>query len=202
MPVRLHTFARLYTLFAAVFLTLFGLLGTFAPKSPIPYQFLLLTRDSGYLFGVFPVNLVDSALYIFVGLLGFLYFAWPEFSSPRLYARGIALWYGILAVGGFFPIINSVYGLMPFWGWDIALHFSLCISAMFAGYWPFWVPNEAYDEGDADESGRPGVAKRRGFPMDRPDRDAPRPDRPAARPPAGSPGYRAPKFDAEGNPRP
>ncbi len=199
MPVRLHTFARYYALAAAAFLLLFGFLGFYGPKTPIPYEFLIFTRSSGYLFGAFPVNLLTNVQYLIWAGLGFAAFAWVDFAGPRIYARGVAIWYGLLAVGGLIPVVNSVYGLMPFWGWGMAVHFSLAISAAFAGYWPFWVPNEAYDEGDADESGRPGVPKRRGIP-NRP--TGPAEPRPAAgRAAPGSPDYVPPKYDARGNPR-
>ena len=200
MPVRLHIFARYYALAAAVFLLLFGVLGFVGPKVPIDFRYLIFTRSGGYLFGVFPVNLLTNVQYLIWSALGFFAFSWIDFASPRIYARGLAVWYGLLAFFGLFPVLNSVYGLMPFWGWSIALHATIATSAAFAGYWPFWVPNEAYDEGDADESGRPGVHKshrRRGHSMDA------RPPRPSIdRPAPGSPDYVPPKFDAHGNPRP
>ena len=219
----LRTYARLYTFLAAAVLILIGLLGFVLPGPRVDPRTLILYANAHYLFGVFPVNGIDNVHYILVGLIGLGMGTWPDYAGPRMYARGLTVWYGLLGLLGFVKVLNSVIFVMPIWGWDVALHLTIASVALFMGYWPFWLPNEAYDEGDADESGRPGVPKRPGTsihssggvsldrptPPARPPAPARPPTRPAVRPAADAngdgaakPKYRPPRFDGQGNPIP
>lgn len=212
--VHLRSFARTFALSAGAFLLLFGILGFVGPRphSQLVEDRMLVDAFGGNLFGLFPVNLLDNIHYILLGLLGLALGLWNEFVGPRMYARGAAVWFGLLAIMGLFPVLRSFFvGLMPLWGWDVALHFVIAGIALFMGYWPFWVPNEAYDEGDADESGRPGVPKRPHYDLtETPPGALPAARHPVVRPRAAAPDaddddtprYRPPRFDAQGNPIP
>ena len=74
----------------------------------------------GYLLGLFPVNVLDSALYLAIGVWGI--FAWSGAASAVGYARSIAVLYGLLAVMGLVPGLHTVFGLLPLHGHDVWLH--------------------------------------------------------------------------------
>ena len=55
----------------------------------------------GYLLGLFPVNIVHSAVHLAIGAWGIV--AWSGAASAVGYARSLAVLYGLLAVMGLVP---------------------------------------------------------------------------------------------------
>lgn len=109
-----------------------GLLGlvpamlTPPPADAPPASFTLLY---GYLLGLFPVNILHSALNIAVGAWGLA--AWRGTANPGLFARSITLLFGALALMGMLPLANTLFGWMPIHGHDVGLH---AITAAIAAY--------------------------------------------------------------------
>lgn len=95
------------------------------PADAPPTHFALLY---GYLFGLFPVNVMDTALHIGVGFWGLC--AWSRRCSAVAYARTLTLLFGALAVLGLLPGAQTLFGAMPIDGHDVWLH---AVSAL-AGY--------------------------------------------------------------------
>ncbi|HEV3010323.1 MAG TPA: DUF4383 domain-containing protein, partial [Burkholderiales bacterium] len=108
-----------------------------------------LTVLYGYLLGVFPVNVLHSAVHLAIGALGVG--AWQadhghgRITSPKMYARGLAIFYGALAVLGVIPATNTLFGMVPIHGHDVWLHAG---TAALAGY--FGWRSENYLERRAD----------------------------------------------------
>src|SRR5687767_15952879 len=67
------------------------------PDAP-PTTFAVLY---GYLLGLFPVNVLHSAVHIAIGAWGIA--AWRGMAHPAVYARSLAIFYGALAVMGLMP---------------------------------------------------------------------------------------------------
>src|SRR5687768_15081326 len=110
-------------------------------------------QNHGYLLGLFPVNLLHTLFHLFIGLFGLV--AAISFAGARLYARGLAIVYGALAILGLMPFTNTLYGLLPLHGNDIWLH---ALTALVAGYFG-WIADVAKsDQIDALE--RPAGLKR------------------------------------------
>jgi hypothetical protein len=86
----------------------------------------------GYLLGLFPVNLVHSLIHLTLGLLGLA--AWRNVQSARVYARGLAVFLGLLAVMGFMPAFSTTFGLIPLFGHDIWLHALEALAAACVGF--------------------------------------------------------------------
>jgi len=110
-----------------------GLLGlvpimlTSPPVNAPPATFTLLY---GYEFGLFPVNVLNSVMHIAIGAWGIA--AWRGSVSPTLFARGLALLFGLLAVMGMIPILNIMFGWMPIHGHSVWLHgFTAALAAYF-----------------------------------------------------------------------
>jgi hypothetical protein len=105
------------------------------PDAP-PTTFTLLY---GYLLGLFPVNILHSAVHLAIGAWGLM--AWRGASSPVVYARALALFYGALAVMGLIPGLNTMFGLLPLHSHDVWLHAGTAAIAAYFG-WRSEIPAE------------------------------------------------------------
>jgi hypothetical protein len=105
-----------------------------APEAP-PTTFTVLY---GNLLGLFPVNVLHSAVHLVIGVLGLAAWqadhVWHRMSSPRTYARALAVLYGTLAVLGLIPGLNTLFGMLPLYGHDVWLHLGTAILAAYFGW--------------------------------------------------------------------
>ena len=97
---------------------------------------LAVDAGSGALLGLFPVNVVHHLVHLLVGVLGIA--AYRAFDSARLYARGLAIVYGVLAVMGLISAANlhTMFGLTPLFSHDVWLHAGTAIIAAYFGWGP------------------------------------------------------------------
>jgi hypothetical protein len=86
----------------------------------------------GYLLGLFPVNVLHSAVHLAIGAWGIA--AWSGSVSARGYARSLAVIYGLLAVMGLVPGLNTVFGLIPIHSHDVWLHAGTAAIAAYFGW--------------------------------------------------------------------
>ena len=86
----------------------------------------------GYLLGLFAMNLLHTALNLMVGLWGIA--AWSGATSPVRYTRSMAVLFGVLAVMGLLPHLNTVFGIMPVYGHDVWLHAISAVAAAYFGW--------------------------------------------------------------------
>ncbi len=86
----------------------------------------------GYLFGLFHVNILHSLVHVLFGVMGLAMSR--RFDSARLYARIVAISYGVLAVMGLIPGLNTLFGLVPLHGNDVWLHLLLAAAAAYFGW--------------------------------------------------------------------
>jgi Domain of unknown function (DUF4383) len=99
------------------------------PMDAPPTHFAFLY---GYLLGLFPVNILHTVLNIVIGAAGLV--AWSGRMNATLYARALAWIFGVLAVMGMLPVLNTVFGLMPLHGHDIWLHAISALAAAYVGW--------------------------------------------------------------------
>ena len=99
------------------------------PSDAPPTHFTLLY---GYLLGLFPVNVLHSAVHLAIGAWGLA--AWRGMAEPRVYARALALFYGGLALLGLMPGTNTLFGLLPLHGHDVWLHGGTAAVAAYFGW--------------------------------------------------------------------
>lgn len=92
------------------------------------------TLEHGRLLGLFPVNALHNLFHIAFGIWGVA--AYRRFDSARFYARATAIVYAILAVAGFIPGLNTMWGLLPIHGNDIWLHLLIAAPAAYFGFAP------------------------------------------------------------------
>ncbi|MCC2642216.1 MAG: hypothetical protein K0S45_2629 [Nitrospira sp.] len=138
----IYTFAAIM---GAFFVTA-GLLGfapgfVSAPSTGDPS--LAIEQSYGYLFGLFPINLLHNLVHFLIGVAGLL--AWRNLWSPRTYARFLGGFYGLLAVMGLIPGLHTMMGLVPIFGHDIWLHaFSAALGIYFGWlYAPVGAPAQS-----------------------------------------------------------
>ncbi|HZO01295.1 MAG TPA: DUF4383 domain-containing protein [Burkholderiales bacterium] len=86
----------------------------------------------GYLLGLFPVNVLHSAVHVAIGAWGLA--AWRGMASPTVYARSLAIFYGALAVMGLIPGMNTLFGMLPMHGHDVWLHAGTAAVAAYFGW--------------------------------------------------------------------
>jgi len=86
----------------------------------------------GNLLGLFPVNLLHNCVHLILGLAGIL--SSIALDSSRVYSRIICGIYGFLAIIGFFPALNTTFGLMPVFGNNIWLHGITAAIAFYFGF--------------------------------------------------------------------
>lgn len=93
-----------------------------------------------YVFGLFPTNLLHNLVHCAVGLLGIA--SYTSSSSARLYNRGFAIAYALIAIMGLLPITKTTFGLMPIFGNNVWLN---ALTAAVAAYFGFAQPAQTTD---------------------------------------------------------
>jgi hypothetical protein len=86
----------------------------------------------GRLLGLFPVNLLHNLVHMLIGIWGLA--ASGSLPAARWFGRGLAVFYGVLAVLGLFPATQTLFGLVPIQGNDVWLH---ALTALVAAYFGF-----------------------------------------------------------------
>ncbi len=144
---------RTFTLSIGLAYCLAGVLGFFpglltAPAPDAPP----LSTPYGLLFGLFPVNSLHNIVYLGLGVWGLLIY--QDVTAARLYARGLAVLYGVLAVFGLIPNLNTTFGLIPLFGHDVWLHLLTALAAAYFGF----VSPVTLDIGHSEQAGKSGHA--------------------------------------------
>src|SRR5687767_9093316 len=106
-----------------------GLLMPMPADSP-PMRFDVL---HGALLGLFPVNMLHTLVHLAIGAWGIAAFMGMG-SSPAIYARSLAVLYGVLGIMGLIPGLNTVFGLVPLHGHDVWLHLGTAAVAAYFGW--------------------------------------------------------------------
>lgn len=125
------------------------------PADAPPTSFALLY---GYLLGLFPVNILHSAVHIAIGVWGLA--AWSGRASAQVFARSLAIFYGVLAVMGLIPGMNTLFGMLPMHGHDVWLHAGTAAVAAYFG-WRSEVGMERRHIGDRRQRMMPVARERR-----------------------------------------
>ena len=111
---------------------LLGLVPAMLMSPPADAPATTFTLLYGYLLGLFPVNIVHTALNLAIGVWGIA--AWRGASSATAYARVLALLFGALTVLGMMPPFNTLLGWMPIHSHDIWLSGVTAAIAAYFGW--------------------------------------------------------------------
>ena len=129
--MRVETFA-FFSGIAYLAAGLLGLVPAALMPAPADAPPIHVTLFHGYLLGLFAVNVVHNAVHLAIGVWGVV--AWRGMTSPKVYARSLAILYGALAVMGGIPGLDTVFGLLPIHGHDIWLHAGTAALAAYFGW--------------------------------------------------------------------
>ncbi len=125
---------RYFALIMGIFYTVIGMLG-FIPKlltQPMDAPALVANPGYGYLFGLFPVNLLHDFVHLSIGICGIT--AYYYFDVAKLFARTLVILYGLLAIMGLIPATNTTFGIIPLFGHDVWLHAGTALLAVYFGF--------------------------------------------------------------------
>lgn len=130
-----------FALFFGILYLSGGVLGLIAETlKPAPADAPPLRLDVlyGYQLGLFAVNVLLSIVHVVTGIWGVV--AWQadhigrRVRSPRVFARGVAVFYALLAMLGLIPAANTLFGLAPLHGNNVWLHIGTAAIAAYFGW--------------------------------------------------------------------
>lgn len=105
-----------------------GLTSPMPPGAPR----LVIDHGHGLALGLLPVNTLHNLVHLLFGAMGLA--AYGGMLSSRLYLQIVAVAYGLLAVMGLVPGLNTVFGLVPIYGNDVWFHVLLAVPAAYFGF--------------------------------------------------------------------
>ena len=114
---------------------IFGFLPGLTQPPPADAPHLTVEAGYGYLLGLFPINVLHNLIHLVFGGWGLM--ASRSFAAARLFARVLAIIYGMLTVVGLLPEWDTAFGFVPLFGHDVWLH---GITALVASYIGFAAP--------------------------------------------------------------
>ncbi|ADV66343.1 DUF4383 domain-containing protein [Deinococcus maricopensis] len=124
---------RTFALIIGIIYLLVGIMGFIpslvsAPTGPD----LVVHANHGRLLGLFPVNLTHNLVHLAIGVWALA--ASRSFSGSVGFARGLTVLYGLLAIMGLIPGLNTMFGLAPLHGNDVWLHAGPAAVAAYFGW--------------------------------------------------------------------
>mgnify|MGYP004479256199 CR=1 FL=1 len=155
--------ARYFALISGVLFIALGIFGFIPGMVATPGTAgpaLVVNAGYGYLLKLFPINVLHNIVHLAVGAWGLA--SHRSYIRSRSYARGLAIFYGILTVMGLLPApLYTIGGLIPLFGHDVWLH---ALTALIAAYFGFSRPNPAtLREHERELSARSGRPRKRFF---------------------------------------
>ena len=115
-----------------------GFIPGIARPAPVSPDLEVNAERFGLLLGLFPINFWHNIVHLAIGLWGVL--GSRTVSGAVLFSRGIAIFYGLLAILGLIPVTDTLFGLVPIYSHDVWLH---ALSALIAAYFGFVAPRGA-----------------------------------------------------------
>lgn len=126
---------RYFALIAGIIYALVGLLGFVPGTHPLPAGAapdLVVDAGYGHLLGLFPINVLHNIVHLAIGVWGIV--GYRSLSGAKTFARGLAIFYGLLTVMGLIPGMNTTFGLIPIYGHDVWLHAVTALAAAYFGF--------------------------------------------------------------------
>ncbi|MCU1290671.1 MAG: hypothetical protein JWN60_2900 [Acidobacteria bacterium] len=125
---------RTFALIFGIIYIIAGIAGFIPALTPHTGDLHPLTIETahGRALGLFPVNILHNIVHLAIGLWGVL--GSRSLSGARLFARGLAIIYGLLAILGLIPGLNTMFGLVPIYGHDVWLHAGTALIAAYFGF--------------------------------------------------------------------
>lgn len=125
---------RTFALIFGILYVIGGISGFIPGLNPHHADMPPIAVDSFYgrALGLFPVNILHNFVHLAIGIWGIL--ASRSVSGARFFGKGLAIFYGLLAILGLIPATNTMFGLVPIYGNDVWLHAGTALIAAYFGF--------------------------------------------------------------------
>jgi hypothetical protein len=127
---------RKFAMILGIAFLLIGVLGFVPPlliqREHGAHDELRVRAFEGYLLGLFHVNILHTLVHVLFGVMGIAMSR--SYDTARLYARIVAVGYGLLTIMGLVPALNTVFGLIPIHGHDVWLHALIAAASAYFGF--------------------------------------------------------------------
>jgi hypothetical protein len=126
---------RNFALSTGILYLIIGVLAFFPGQvsaPPIDAPQMVIEAGYGYLFGQFPVNVLHNLMYLVLG--GWALSASRSLIGARSFAQRMLLFCGLLTAMGLFPLMDTGFGLIPLFGYNVGLHAVTAVMAAYFGY--------------------------------------------------------------------
>ena len=130
---------RYFALILGIFYAIVGVLGffpTLLQSLPLDAPNVFVDFLKGSLLGIFPSNILHNLVHLVVGIWGIAAYRSP--ASSRIFAKSIAVIFGVLFVMGIIPVLRTTFGLIPLYGANVVLHLVTALLGVYFG----WVVSE------------------------------------------------------------
>lgn len=124
-----------FTLIAGVVFVVIGILGFIPGVTTAPHVHdpnLSIEASYGRLLGIFPVNVLHNLVHLALGVWALS--VYKNYANAKNYCKISSVIYGVLAVAGLIPGLNTMFGLVPIHSHDVWLH---AVLALGLGYYGF-----------------------------------------------------------------
>ncbi len=125
---------RQFALIIGIIYLAVGILG-FVPglvQPPTDAPPLTVEAMHGRLLGIFPINVLHNIVHLLVGAWGIL--GSRGLSGAIAFSRGLAIFYGALAILGFIPATNTLFCQVPIHDHEVWLHAATALIAAYFGW--------------------------------------------------------------------
>ncbi len=111
-----------------------GLVSLEPTGAPVPVDASpdIYAAGFGYLFGLFPTNLLHNIVHVIVGCLGIV--AYTTSGGARYFNRSFAIAYFLIAIMGLLPLAKTTFGLMPIFGNNVWFNALTAAVAAYVGF--------------------------------------------------------------------
>jgi len=125
---------RKFALIFGIIYVIAGIAGFIPALNPHHADMPPIAVDSFYgrALGLFPVNILHNLVHLAIGVWGIL--GSRSVGGARFFGRGLAIFYGLLAILGLIPATNTMFGLVPLYGNDVWLHAGTALIAAYFGF--------------------------------------------------------------------
>ena len=126
---------RNFAMTTGIFYLLIGVLGFFPGQvAPPPFGAprMVVSTGYGYLFGVFPVNVLHNLMYLAIG--GWALRASRSPLGAITFSHRLMILSGVLTIMGMISLLDTTFGLMPLYGNNVGVHVMTAMIAAYFGY--------------------------------------------------------------------
>ncbi|MES2803511.1 MAG: DUF4383 domain-containing protein [Bdellovibrionota bacterium] len=130
--------AKNFSLVGGIVILVLGALSLIPAFTGLSFGLPILKIETSYglFLGIFPLNIINKAILIGLGLWGVAAASDPVLSIPRsiTFSRTVCILTAVFAILGLFPQTNTLFGFAPLFGAGIWLHAVMALLSGIFGY--------------------------------------------------------------------